>query len=98
MSFVDFNRSIITSDESVWPHGRPASVTERLVLFVALRGRTPTDIARVTGLRKTTVSSVLDSLESKGLITRTPSAVDGRSVRVDQTQLLVEIRALIESS
>lgn len=43
-------------------------------------GCTPTEVVRELGLSKSTVSSQIDQLESKGLLERRPSDTDGRSV------------------
>ena len=48
-------------------------------------GCTPTEVVRELGLSKSTVSSQIDQLESKGLLERRPSDSDGRSVLLHVT-------------
>lgn len=84
MNFVDFNRHVIASPDSSWPDGKPRSLTHRLVLFVVCTGapRTPTDIARLTGLRKTSVAAAIDELERQQMVRRERSMHDRRNVHV----------------
>lgn len=93
--FVTFNRFVITSDDDQWPRGKPRSITARLVLFLVATSspRTPTDLARLTGLRKTTVGSVLDQLVDLGLVLREtpPRASHRRRVIVLPTEKAKEI-------
>jgi DNA-binding MarR family transcriptional regulator len=65
----------------------PLTETERTVMRVIdlFPGSAPSDIAARTRLQRTNVSTALSSLESKGLITRTPS--DGRGIAVHPTDL-----------
>lgn len=84
MNFVDFNRHVIASSEELWPYGRPRSLTQRLVLFVVCTGapRTPSDIARATGLRRPSVTAAVRELERLQLVSSVASMHDGRSVHV----------------
>jgi len=65
----------------------PLTETERTVMRVIdlFPGLAPSDIAARTRLQRTNVSTALSSLETKGMITRTPSA--GRGVAVHPTDL-----------
>ena len=65
----------------------PLTETERTVMRVIdlFPGLAPSDIAARTRLQRTNVSTALSSLETKGMITRTPS--EGRGVAVHPTDL-----------
>jgi DNA-binding MarR family transcriptional regulator len=47
--------------------------------------RTPSELAAQVGTRTTTMTSVLDRLEARGLIARGPHPADRRAVRVELT-------------
>jgi DNA-binding MarR family transcriptional regulator len=68
-------------------HGLGAS--EALVLAYLLRqpGCAPVVARHALGLHRSTLSSLLDRLEGKGLIRRAPSSYDGRRLEVDLTSL-----------
>ena len=54
-------------------------------------GRTVSQLAKASGTRPTTLTSVLDRLERRGLITRTNRADDRRSVLIELTPSGVEV-------
>lgn len=53
-------------------------------LLGVLRDRTPTmnELARLLGLDKSSITGLVDRAERRGLVTRVPSAQDGRSTQV----------------
>ena len=58
-------------------------------------GLTVTELAELSGLQRTNVSSALTCLENKGLVEKRPDPLDGREVRVHATPLAHEnIRSL----
>ena len=64
----------------------------RLVLLMLLsthaqREMTPTDLAKATGVTRATVSNLLDSLVTHGLVARRPDPQDRRIVRVSLTSV-----------
>ena len=68
-------------------HGLGAS--EAMVLAYLLRqpGCAPAVARHALGLHRSTLSSLLDRLEGKGLIRRAPSTYDGRRLEIDLTSL-----------
>jgi DNA-binding MarR family transcriptional regulator len=66
-------------------HGLGAS--EAMVLAYLLRqpGCAPVVARHALGLHRSTLSSLLDRLERKGLIRRAPSTYDGRRLEIDLT-------------
>lgn len=60
-------------------------------------GESPTRIAAEMGLKSSNASAALRSLESTGLITRSPDPGDGRGVRVFPTPAAWRNRSLIRS-
>ncbi len=48
-------------------------------------GITPTELATITGLRRSNLSTAIRVLEARGLVTREQADADGRAVRVRPT-------------
>jgi len=65
-------------------------------------GQTPTQIAQKLCLDGSTITGILDRMESKGLLTRTPDPEDRRAVRVVLTErslrLMEPINEVISAS
>jgi DNA-binding MarR family transcriptional regulator len=63
--------------------GHDLSIVQARLLGI-LRDRRPTitELARLLGLDKTSVTKLVDRAEQRGLVRRMPSALDGRSVQV----------------
>ena len=59
-------------------------------------GLTQAELARRVALRRPTVTTVLRTMERRGLVDRMPDARDGRAVRVYPTKRAVALRAVIE--
>lgn len=74
-------------------------MSERLVLFIVLTGhpRTPSDIARILGLRQSSVSTLITSLEERQLVKRHAAAADRRSVMILATKKSIGLRSNILS-
>lgn len=68
-----------------------------ILLNIHKEGTTVSQIANFTGVRTTSLSRVLNNLESLGFIYREISAQDKRSVKVYLTELGVEKRMLAKS-
>jgi len=65
------------------------------VLLWQFDGTTPSDVARITGMRANTASAVLGRLDKRGHLERTPNEKDGRSVIV---RLSPEGKAVCETA
>jgi DNA-binding MarR family transcriptional regulator len=78
------------------------SITQTRLLGV-LRDRTPTmnDLAKLLGLDKSSVTGLVDRAERRGLVQRTPSTTDRRSVLVgltdDARSLVTRVAAQFET-
>jgi DNA-binding MarR family transcriptional regulator len=48
--------------------------------------RTPSELAAEVGSRTTTMTSILDRLEGRGLIQRSPHPLDRRAIRIELTK------------
>jgi DNA-binding MarR family transcriptional regulator len=59
-------------------------------------GLTQADLARRLALRRSTVTTVLHTMEGRGLVRRGPDARDGRVIRVHFTELSEALRPAIE--
>ncbi|MDX9874074.1 MAG: MarR family transcriptional regulator, partial [Spongiibacteraceae bacterium] len=59
---------------------------EFLLVLQALPGLDQITLSRATGVDKSTVALVVDTLEQRGLITRTPDPADGRRLRLQPTR------------
>jgi DNA-binding MarR family transcriptional regulator len=79
------------------PEAISLSIPEGTVMRYLHRnpGVPPSQIAKATGMQRTNVSSVLRSLEDKGLIERRDSPEDGRGVRIYVTPLGTSNYALV---
>jgi MarR family transcriptional regulator, organic hydroperoxide resistance regulator len=62
-----------------------AAETNALACFAGARARTVRDLVAATAQRPSTLTGVLDRLERRGLIARTPNPADRRSVLVELT-------------
>jgi DNA-binding MarR family transcriptional regulator len=73
---------------------RDLSLTQMRVLGI-LRDRRlrMTDLARLLGLEKSTMSGLVDRAEKRGLLARAPSDEDGRSIEVFLTPAGAELAA-----
>jgi MarR family transcriptional regulator, organic hydroperoxide resistance regulator len=65
--------------------GLTGSEINALANLANIRGRTVSELAAAAGVRATTMTSVLDRLERRGLIRRTPQPGDRRAVLVQLT-------------
>ena len=63
-----------------------ASEINALANLAGGRGRSVSELSRAAGTRPTTLTSVLDRLERRGLITRSPRPGDRRGVQVELTR------------
>lgn len=89
--------------------GLNASDTKALDLVMAEGPMSPTEIARATGLTTAATTTLLDRLEARGLVERSPDPEDRRRVRVSArkeavlatvarlTPFLEELRASLDS-
>ena len=58
--------------------GLPRPLVSALATLDAEDGLSPTDLAELEGVAKASISPILASLETSGLVTRTPHRTDGR--------------------
>jgi len=105
-ALADFADSVLSLARKLALRGRdreevvPLTGTEIEVIREVHRAprTTPTQIAAVTGLRRSNVSVAIRVLESRGLLTRETPPGDGRSVELVPTDFaaenVVRIRAL----
>jgi len=79
---------VIQSRLSDLASSRDLSLTQLRMLGV-LRDRRPTmqDLAGHLGLTKSSLTGLIDRAEQRSLVVRTPDASDGRTVRVELTEL-----------
>ncbi|MEZ4323033.1 MAG: MarR family transcriptional regulator [Myxococcota bacterium] len=73
--------------------GLNATDTKALDLVMETGPLTPGEIAKATGLTSASVTTLLDRLESRGLVERSPDPDDRRRVRVSACPHAVEVVA-----
>jgi DNA-binding MarR family transcriptional regulator len=85
--WVVANATRAVLDEALRPSGLSA---EEFALYSAVRrdgGITPTELASLMALPPTTVSSIVARLERRGHARRAPNPGDGRSYRIQLTEV-----------
>ncbi|HEX7994935.1 MAG TPA: MarR family transcriptional regulator [Streptosporangiaceae bacterium] len=65
--------------------GMTASEINAMANLAAHPGSTVSELAAAAGIRSTTMTSVLDRLEKRGLVLRGPAIGDRRAVRIEMT-------------
>ena len=82
--WVTFNASRALLDRALRPSGLSA---EEFALYSAVgrSPKTPTELGQLMGLPPTTMSSILNRLDTRGHINRVPNVLDARSYTVELT-------------
>ena len=73
-------------DDELAGHGLSAAETNALACFGGTPRRTVRELVAATGQKPSTLTGVLDRLERRGLIARTPNPADRRSVVIELTE------------
>lgn len=95
---LDLDHQVMRLIRAGWPDAwlninLPLGATRALLVIEAGRACTPREVAQVLGVGRTTVTGLLDKLESEGLLTRSIDRADKRSFMLELT---AKGRALVE--
>ena len=73
-------------DDELAGRGLSAAETNALACFAGAPRRTVGELVAATGQKPSTLTGVLDRLERRGLVARTPNPADRRSVLIELTE------------
>lgn len=95
---LKLDRQVMRLVRAGWPDAwlhinLPLGATRALLVIEAGRARTPREVAQVLGVGRTTVTGLLDKLETEELLTRSIDRADKRSFVLELTP---KGRALVE--
>lgn len=87
---LDLDHQVMRLIRAGWPDAwlnvnLPLGATRALLVIEAGRACTPREVAQVLGVGRTTVTGLLDKLESEGLLTRSIDRADKRSFMLELT-------------